>query len=80
MYVSWRAWQLDAATWAWLVWIVWFVVLETYALATDARHDALTAHLRPLFIEHPLLWFVGIGVWAWLGWHLLLEAGTPIRQ
>lgn len=80
VYVSWKAWQLDAVTWGWIVWLAWFAVLETHALIVDAKHDALTAHLRPLFIEHPLTWFLAVGLWAWLGWHFLLEVGTPFRR
>lgn len=79
-YASWRAWRLDAVTWAWIVWIAYFVVLETYALLNDARHDALTAHLRPLFIEHPLTWFLAAGLWLWLGFHFLVEAGHPFLR
>ena len=70
MLAAWSAWRLDHLTVGWIVWIVFFVVWETYALV---RHpgEELTAHLRPLFLEHPLTWFLALGLWLWLGVHFL---------
>lgn len=68
----WDAWKLDGWTWAWIAWIVAFFVLETWTLAARS-HNELTAHLRPVFQYAPPVWFVGIGVWLWLGVHFLVQ-------
>jgi len=75
--VPWTAWHLDHLTWGWIAWIAYFVVWETYALWFHPGQE-LTAHLRPLFGEHQLTWWLGVGLWLWLGFHFLaprLEAG-----
>lgn len=69
---TWDSWHLDSLTWGWILWATFFVVWETYALIWYPGQE-LTAHLRPLFVEHPLTWFLAAGLWAWGGWHLLLE-------
>lgn len=69
----WSAWRLDFFTWAWIVWIAAFVVLETWTLL-QGRGQELTAHLRPLFLEHPLTWWLAFGLWVWLGFHFLAPA------
>lgn len=70
---SWSAWHLDPPTWAWIVWIAWFFLVETWALITPAPLDTLTAHLRPLFVSHPLTWYLALGLWLWIGQHFLVE-------
>lgn len=75
----WRAWGWDWTTAAWLAWIAVFVVLESYTLV-QGRGEELTAHLRPVFLEHPLTWFVTAGVWLWLGVHFLWPAGEKLLQ
>lgn len=70
---TWQAWQADAATVAWSVWLAWFVVVETWAILTPVPMDTLTAHLRPWFAAHPLLWFLALGLWLWVGFHFLVE-------
>jgi len=64
----WGAWHW--LTVAWLVWIAAFVALETYALIVHPGYE-LTAHIRPVFVAHPLLWWLAAGLWVWLGWHFL---------
>lgn len=70
---SWAAWQLDAVTWGWIFWLGWFVALETYAL-WNGDGDALTNHLRPVFLSFPVVWWIAAGLWLWLGVHLLAPA------
>lgn len=70
---AWRAWQLDHLTWGWIVWIVFFFAWETYTLVRHPGQE-LTAHLRPLFLEHPLTWWLTLGLWLWLGVHMLAPA------
>ena len=67
---SWDAWRLDHLTWGWIAWVVFFLVWETYALV---RHpgEELTAHLRPLFLNAPITWYLAFGLWLWLGVHFL---------
>lgn len=69
--MKWGAWDLDLSTWLWLAWMLWFAVQETIELA--ARNEPLTAHLRPVFQADPITWFIGVGIWLWLGHHFLLE-------
>jgi hypothetical protein len=68
--VTWSAWKLDPLTWGWICWICWFIAWETLALWRYPGQE-LTAHLRPLFGEHPLAWWIGVGAWMWLGIHFL---------
>lgn len=70
MGTSWRAWELDAVTWGWIAWLVWFLALESYALYARTGNE-LTEHLRPVFLTHSLTWFVALGLWLWIGVHLL---------
>lgn len=69
----WDAWDWDAWTWAWVAWIAAFIALETVTLL-QGRGQELTAHLRPVFLEHPLTWWIGFGFWLWLGLHFLAPA------
>lgn len=69
MAEGWRAWGLDAGTWAVIVWLVWFIGWETWALVRGSYIDTFTAHFRPLFLSHPLTWFLGMGFWLWFGVH-----------
>lgn len=66
----WSAWGWDGFTAAWVVWLVAFFVIEIAALWMRPGQE-LTAHLRPLFLTHPLAWFVTFGLWLWLGFHFL---------
>lgn len=70
--VNWSAWKLDGWTVAWLAWIVFFFALETWTLAARS-HNELTAHLRPLIQSAPPVWFIGLGLWLWLGLHFLIQ-------
>ena len=72
--VDWSAWRLDHLTWGWIAWIAFFVVWETYTILWHPGEE-LTAHLRPVFLTHPLLWFLAFGLWVWLGVHFLWPAG-----
>ena len=67
----WDAWTIDHQTVGWVLWAVFFVAWEAY---TGLLHPGqmLTDHLRPLFSAAPILWFVGVGLWLWVGLHLLL--------
>lgn len=67
---AWEVWRLDHITWGWIFWIAYFAIWETYALIWHPGSE-LTAHLRPVFNEHPLLWFLAFGVWIWLFFHFL---------
>lgn len=71
---SWRSWQLDPITWLWIGWIVQFAVYETYGIIAAPRGDTLTEHLRPIFLSTPILWWVTVGLWLWLGVHFLAPA------
>lgn len=68
---AWDAWSLDLPTRLWVVWAVGFVVLEGWAVATSQPEHTLTWHLRPVFLNHPLTWFLLAGSLAWLNVHLL---------
>jgi len=67
---NWSAWSLDWATWGWIVWIGFFGVWETVALMVGHNQE-LTEHLRPVFLFAPPTWFMAVGLWLWLGVHLL---------
>ena len=56
---------------AWIVWAGAFIVLETAAIMMGYRYT-LTAHLRPVTLSWPIIWFVMLGVWLWLGVHFLV--------
>lgn len=71
MSAPWYAWRWDAWTFAWSAWIVTFFVLETWTLAVRS-HNELTAHLRPVIQSAPPVWFIGLGLWLWLGQHFLV--------
>lgn len=68
--MGWSAWGWDKFTAAWTLWLVAFVILEALALWLRPGQE-LTAHLRPVFLAHPLTWFVAFGMWMWLGVHFL---------
>lgn len=69
---SWEAWRLDPPTWAWIVWGLWFLGWETYGVVAGYE-DTLTAHLRPVFTTHDLVYFLAVALWLWLGWHVLVD-------
>lgn len=67
-------------TLGWIIWLAAFFVWETLSLL-DNRNQELTEHLRPVFLSQPITWFLALGLWLWIGYHFLLEAGTPfIRE
>lgn len=68
---GWGTWNWDAATAAWTIWLLWFVVWESWAILSGQLHHTLTWHLRPPLLSHPLLWFLALGAWLWLGVHFL---------
>lgn len=68
---AWHAWRLDPPTALWIGWIGYFAILEGWAVVSDRPVHTLTFHLRPLFIEHPLSWWLALGLWGWLGVHML---------
>ena len=67
---DWSAWRLDLFTWGWIVWILFFFVWESAALYARTGQE-LTEHLRPVFASQPVVWFLAVGLWLWLGVHLL---------
>ena len=70
----WEAWtSLGPYTWGWIVWVVWFFVLEAWAIMGTGYLGTLTAHLRPVFAEHPLAFFLALGAYLWLGFHFFVE-------
>lgn len=73
---NWSAWDIDVFTIGWIVWILFFAVWETVGIM--AGREALTNHLRPVFIATPPVYFMTVGLWIWMGWHFFLEAGHPI--
>lgn len=75
---SWDVWGMDMFTTGWVVWILFFAVWETWALIVGTNQE-LTEHLRPVFLSSPPTWFLAFGLWLWLGFHFLVEAGHPIR-
>ena len=72
--MGWSAWDWSSAfTRGWAAWALVFIVLEVAAVTLGYRYT-LTAHLRPVFITWPVLWFIGFGLWLWLGIHMLAPA------
>ncbi len=67
---DWAPWGLDVWTWGWIVFIVFFFVWEVLSGLYGGAQQ-LTHHLRPVFLSVPFVWFVALGVWLWLGIHLL---------
>jgi hypothetical protein len=70
--MSWSAWKWDLWTVLWLTWILAFFVLETWTLV-NRSHNELTAHLRPLIQSAPPVWFVALGLWAWVLVHFFVQ-------
>jgi len=70
MAVDWSVWTLDIWTKGWVLWIVFFVVWETLTLRAGTGQE-LTQHLRPIFLSVPVVWWVAVGLWLWIGVHLL---------
>ncbi len=65
---TWASWDLDWQTGGWIVFLLYFPVWE--AITGFSVQEQLTHHLRPLFLSIPVLWFVGFGLWLWLGIHM----------
>jgi hypothetical protein len=74
MYAAWRAWEWDIITAGWVAWIVYFAVWETISLRLNGDVHPLTAHLRPVFLSAPVIWWIFLGLWLWLGIHMLAPA------
>lgn len=73
--MTWAAWGRDPFTWLWVFWIAFFVALETVTLIWF-RGQELTAHIRPVFQAGGALspaWYLGLGLWIWLGVHFLVD-------
>jgi len=66
----WGAWDLDWLTILWVFWWAQFVVYEWVSLRWYPGQE-LTAHVRPMFLEHPLTYFLAVGGWVWFGLHFL---------
>lgn len=71
--VAWSVWKPTWSTIGWIAWLAFFIVWETVTLYYGEK-DALTNHLRPVFLNHPLTWFVALGLWLWIGVHFLAPA------
>jgi len=69
---TWASWDLDWQTWGWISWLVFFPVWE--ALTGLTPNEQLTHHLRPLLLTAPVVWFLMLGLWLWLGIHMLAPA------
>jgi hypothetical protein len=70
-YFDWSAWQMDWMT-IWIAfWMVQFAVIEALGARSD---NMVTDHLRPIFHSAPLSWWLALGVWLWLGPHMLWPA------
>lgn len=67
---TWKAWSLDAATWAFIAWWVWFLAWEFVAILSDHYEGTWTAHFRPVFNEASITWFLGVGFYLWFGLHI----------
>lgn len=70
----WRAWSWDPPTVAVWMWVAWFAAWETAAILRDDYWGTWTAHLRPVFLEHPLTWWLGVGAYTWFGLHIFAPA------
>lgn len=70
---AWRAWDWDWTTASWTLWLLAFAVLESVTVV-QGKGEELTNHLRPLFLEHPLTWWLALGTWFWIGFHFLWPA------
>lgn len=68
---SWSAWKLDPVTWQWIIILSWALILEGFAVGTGQYRHTLTAHLRPVFAQYPVTWWLTFGFWLWLGLHFL---------
>lgn len=72
---DWAVWQLDWPTlWVYAIGLQ-FGLLEVLTSGVSPfeswRGQMVTDHLRVVFGGAPLLWFVGFGLWLWVGIHLL---------
>jgi hypothetical protein len=81
---DWAVWQVDGPT----IW-VYLIVAQVFAIEylTSAvspidswRGQMITDHLRPLFGAAPIVWYLALGLWLWLGPHLLAPALESLIQ
>lgn len=70
-YFDWSSWELDWLTVWILVWMIQFALIEWFGAR---NHNMVTDHLRPIFHAAPITWWVALGVWLWLGPHMLWPA------
>lgn len=72
---AWYAWDWDVPTMIVLAAILGFFVYEY--LTSDAtpipgwEGNMVTHHLQPVFDAAPILRWIGVGIWLWVGPHLL---------
>lgn len=69
-FLDWTPWDWDIWTAGWTVWAVFFFVWEVASRWFGGK-EMLTDHLRPVFLSAPVVWFIFLGIWLWLGIHLL---------
>lgn len=72
---DWAVWRFDLPTLWVYFWMFQFVAIEyltsQVSPVEDWQGQMVTDHWRVVLGSAPLLWFVGFGVWVWLGIHLL---------
>lgn len=71
--MSWNAWKLDLDTWGWIAFILFFAIWETFTGIRGNRNQ-LTHHFREMIDVAPITWWLGFGVWLWMGPHFLFPA------
>jgi len=72
-FANWNSWGWDHTTAGWWGFILYFIIWEAYT-GFYHRGEMLTYHLRPLFLTAPVTWWMGVGLWLWVGVHLLAPA------
>jgi hypothetical protein len=70
-FFDWSAWRADLMTVWILLWVLQFALIEWFGASSN---NMVTDHLRPIFQAAPLTWWIGLGVWLWLGPHMLWPA------
>ena len=54
---------------AWIAWVLTFAVLEGGALVSHFPNGTLSANVWSLLDVSPVLWWLGLGGFAWLALH-----------
>lgn len=70
-FFSWSTWDFDWYTVFVLLWFLQFAVIEFIG---RNNNEMVTDHLRPIFHAAPITWWIALGVWLWLGPHMLFPA------